>query len=58
MKRAGGTAGKADVVLYVIENGGHTWPGSLLAPAFLGLSTRNISANDIMWEFFRKHTLK
>lgn len=50
--------GKADVVLYIIENGGHTWPGSQLAPAFLGLSTRNFSANDVMWEFLRKQALK
>ncbi|MBI2808971.1 MAG: prolyl oligopeptidase family serine peptidase [Planctomycetes bacterium] len=50
--------GKADVVLYTIEGGGHTWPGSTLAPAFLGLSTRNVSANDAMWEFFKKHRLK
>lgn len=48
----------ADVVLYVIEGGGHTWPGMNLAPALLGLSTRNISANEIMWDFFRKHALK
>ena len=48
--------GKAAVVLYIIENGGHSWPGSLLTPAFLGPSTRNISANEIMWEFFQKQT--
>jgi polyhydroxybutyrate depolymerase len=48
----------SEVVLYVIENGGHTWPGVTLAPAFLGLSTKNIDANEIMWEFFKKHPLK
>lgn len=48
----------AEVVLYVVEDGGHTWPGMTLAPAFLGLSTKNISANEVMWEFFRKHALK
>ena len=48
----------AEIVLYVIETGGHTWPGSNLAPAFLGPSTMNVSANDVMWEFFQKHPLK
>lgn len=48
----------AEVVLYVIENGGHTWPGMDVGPAFLGASTMNINANEIMWEFFKKHPRK
>ena len=48
----------SEVVLYVVENGGHTWPGMTLSPPFLGLSTNNISANEIMWEFFQKHSLR
>ncbi|MSQ93378.1 MAG: polyhydroxybutyrate depolymerase [Gemmataceae bacterium] len=48
----------AEVILYVVENGGHTWPGVTLLPAFLGASTKNISANEVMWEFFRRHPLK
>lgn len=48
----------AEVVLYVIEGGGHTWPGMNRHAAFLGESTLNISANDVMWEFFKKHSLK
>lgn len=48
----------SEVVLYIIENGGHTWPGMTLAPAFLGVSTKNISANEVMWEFFEKHARK
>ena len=48
----------AEVVLYVIEKGGHTWPGVDFMPAFLGVSTRNISANEVMWEFFKKHPMK
>lgn len=50
--------GGAEVVLYVIHQGGHTWPGMTGAPVFLGQSTRNISANDIMWEFFQRHPMK
>lgn len=48
----------AQVVLFVIEGGGHTWPGQQPRVAFLGKSTRNISANDLMWEFFMKHPMK
>jgi polyhydroxybutyrate depolymerase len=48
----------AEVVLYVIENGGHTWPGMDKGPPFLGASTMNINANEVMWEFFQKHPMK
>ena len=47
----------AEVVLYVIKAGGHTWPGQQPPVGFLGKSTKNISANDLIWEFFRKHPL-
>jgi polyhydroxybutyrate depolymerase len=48
----------AEVVLVVIEGGGHTWPGQQPRVRFLGKSTRNFSANDLMWEFFQKHPMK
>ena len=47
----------AEVVLIVIEGGGHTWPGREPRLAALGKSTRDISANDLMWEFFQRHPL-
>lgn len=47
----------AEVVLFVIHGGGHTWPGRDPAVRFLGKSTKNISANDLMWEFFKKHPM-
>mgnify|MGYP006268265709 CR=1 FL=1 len=53
---AGGEEG-TEVVSIEIEGGGHTWPG-VPAPrsaAFLGRSTEDISANDLMWAFFQKH---
>ncbi len=42
------------------QGGGHTWPGStfVLPPeleALLGLTTHEISANDLMWDFFMAH---
>ena len=47
----------AEVVLIVIEGGGHTWPGREPRLASLGKSTRDISANDLTWEFFQRHPL-
>ena len=48
----------SEVVLVVIEEGGHTWPGEQPPVGFIGKSAKNISANDLMWEFFQKHKLK
>lgn len=48
----------AEVVLVVVEGGGHTWPGREPRMRSLGVSTRDISANDMMWEFFRRHPMK
>lgn len=54
---AGGKDG-AEVVLVVIHGGGHTWPGQQPLLGFLGKSTEDISANDLMWDFFQKHPMK
>ncbi len=45
----------SEVVLIEIEGGGHTWPGRKPIVSLLGESTMDISANDLMWEFFQKH---
>lgn len=47
----------AEVVLYEIKGMGHTWPGRPALP-FLGGVTRNVDANDVIWEFFEKHPMK
>ena len=54
----GGGKDGSEVVLVVIEEGGHTWPGQKPPVGFIGKSAKNISANDLMWEFFQKHKLK
>lgn len=54
---SGGQA-NAEVVLVIIEGGGHTWPGMRSPTAILGKSTLKISANDLMWEFFQKHPIR
>lgn len=51
---SGGNDG-TEVVLIEIENGGHTWPGEEPVADFLGESTKDFSANDLMWAFFQKH---
>jgi len=51
---SGGKNG-SEVVLIEIGGGGHTWPGKKPIVKMLGPSTLDISANDLMWEFFQKH---
>jgi polyhydroxybutyrate depolymerase len=48
----------AEVVLIAIEGGGHTWPGKKPPIGFLGKSTLDIAANDVIWQFFQKHPMK
>ena len=48
----------SEVVLVEVEEGGHTWPGQKPIVSLLGESTMDISANDLMWEFFQKHPRK
>lgn len=47
----------SEVVLILIEGGGHTWPGRETRLKFLGRSTREISANDLLWDFFVAHPM-
>ncbi len=49
--------GGAEIVLYVIDGGGHTWPGRQPPVRFIGKSTEQISSNDLIWEFFEKHPM-
>jgi polyhydroxybutyrate depolymerase len=52
--------GRADVQLYVIEGGGHSWPGSEFSrgiESITGPVTFSIDANDVMWRFFERHPL-
>jgi len=45
-----------EVVLFIINGGGHAWPGR--GRGVLGKTTKNISADDLMWEFFKRHPMK
>jgi polyhydroxybutyrate depolymerase len=49
---------RADVALYRIEGGGHTWPGSEFSRAIesaVGPTTFSINADEVMWAFFEAH---
>jgi poly(3-hydroxybutyrate) depolymerase len=42
------------VVLYTIQGKGHSWPGSNMPAA---ITTRDIDATDVMWDFFAAHPM-
>lgn len=53
-----GCAGGAEVVLYTVRGGGHTWPGGGHLPeSWLGRTSRSIDASRLLWEFYREHPL-
>jgi len=51
-----GCAKSSTVSHYIIEGGGHTWPGSIPIKS-LGLTTQQIKASDVIWKFFAAHQL-
>lgn len=54
-KYLGGTNG-SEVVGYVVNNGGHTWPQGLqyATEAIIGKTSQDINANEVIWTFFKK----
>ena len=44
----------SEVVLYRIDNGGHTWPG---APFNVGVTNYDFNASLVIWQFFQKFRL-
>lgn len=52
-------ADDADVVLYTVRNGHHTWPGGGPMPEwFAGPTSTSVDATNVMWEFFKEHPLR
>jgi len=51
---------RSEVVVYVIEGGGHTWPGGdqYLPRWIIGKTNRDIDANEVIWGFFKRHQRK
>jgi polyhydroxybutyrate depolymerase len=50
-----GTNG-SEVVSYVIQNGGHTWPqgSQYLGESIIGKTSQDMNANEVIWEFFKR----
>jgi polyhydroxybutyrate depolymerase len=46
----------AEVVLYTIDRGGHTWPSGpqYLPQASVGRVSRDIDASAVIWNFFKR----
>lgn len=49
----------AQIVLYTIEDGGHTWPGGtpIQASIDLGRTSPDVDATGTMWDFFAAHPM-
>lgn len=45
----------ADVILLAIEGHGHNWPGRPAVGNLAGQGTKQLNAEEVIWEFFRKH---
>ena len=46
----------SEVISYVIENGGHTWPqGRDGFDFFLGITSEDMNAKQVIWNFFKRH---
>lgn len=50
----------ADVVLYTVKGGGHTWPGGFqyLSENIIGKTCRDFNASQVIWDFFSLHPMK
>lgn len=48
----------AGVIFYNIEGGGHTWPDGwqYLPERTIGKTSKDINANEIIWNFFKEHS--
>lgn len=55
----GQCANDASVELFILDGGGHTWPGGGPLPEwFAGPTNTSVDASVLMWEFFRAHPLR
>lgn len=47
----------AEVALYTVEGGGHTWPGGkqYLFEFLVGRTSRDINATEVIWDFFKRN---
>ncbi len=57
MYRYQGCNEDAVVEYYFVKNGGHTWPGNKPV-TWLGNTSQDFTANEVLWQFFSRHELK
>ena len=50
--------GGSEVADYSVIDGGHAWPGGVpySAEFLIGKTSKNLNANEVIWEFFAKHS--
>jgi polyhydroxybutyrate depolymerase len=48
---------EAAVTIFVIDGGGHTWPGGTERMRLLGRTSHDISASETIWMFFSEQGL-
>ena len=46
---------ETEVVIYRINDGGHTWPGGGPVPPFFGIGNHDINASEEVWQFFKRN---
>ena len=54
-----GGKNRTEVTLYTVQDGGHTWPNGFqyLPKLIIGRTSRDINANEVIWDFFKKHSV-
>ncbi len=52
-----GCEGGAEVELYTVLGGGHTWTGSAIDVPSLGVNTKTVDATELILDFFEEHPL-
>ncbi|GAM98780.1 lpqC [alpha proteobacterium U9-1i] len=54
-----GCANNNDVTFFLVNGGGHVWPGvqGVLPEENFGPTNMDISASQVIWDFFKQHTL-
>jgi polyhydroxybutyrate depolymerase len=60
IERYGSPGSPNEVVFYEIKGGGHTWPGGMqyLAKRFIGPVCKDFSGNEVIWDFFKAHSVQ
>ncbi len=55
VERYSGCSAGTAVTLYTLQDEGHTWPGGPKWAFWADEPSREVSATDVIWEFFRHH---